>query len=170
MMKKESAQSQTASDTPTAPAAPASQTSSSTGAVPPEVAMARARAAMMMGTQVALHTMEGDKDLSARRGQFDMTGMSSRLLGLAFLQYPGAAAKFRTSERRPSLLVRSDNDPHDKQEANYSFLVKLATAVRQQPPIPIRIGQSNTTPRRNPLVCGALPHARISHQANMASI
>ncbi len=53
--------------------------------------------------RVALETDEGKKLIRAQRGEFSTTAMGM----LAFFDYPGLKAMLRTTDRRPSLLVKS---------------------------------------------------------------
>jgi|ERR1700733_8517045 len=113
------------------------------GAVPPEVAQARARAAMgaAMGMSggVTMHTKDGDTELSGRRGVDEFKYYI--VAAMSFLTYPGALSKVRTSDHRPSFLVHLDNDPHDKQESSLSFLVKLDSSNRSDQRS-LKIGQA----------------------------
>jgi hypothetical protein len=98
-------------------------------AQPPRPAPTRPQNPFAAHAEVQLHTKDGDIELAGRQGQFDQRGFA--LLQMVFLQYPGAESKFRTSERKPYLLVNADNDPNDKQESGYAFLVKLDPSTRK---------------------------------------
>jgi hypothetical protein len=110
-----------------------------------EVAQARSRAtiAAAMGQGiVTLHTKEGDIELAGRPGEYEFKHFV--VVNMSFMNYPGAASKFRTTDRRPSLLAQVDKDPNDKQESSISYLVKLDPSKRKDQRS-LKVGQAFRT-------------------------
>jgi hypothetical protein len=90
-----------AAGTPLAPAVPALERAS------------RAR------ESVRLRTRDGEVALKAKTGEH--SGTYAFIAVLMFLDFPGAMAKIRTTDKRPSAVVLLDDDP----KSAYVFFVKL---------------------------------------------
>jgi hypothetical protein len=65
--------------------------------------------AQAASTDVMLRTSEGDLPLSAIRG--DLSHTWAYVATLTFLDYPGVRARNRATDRQPSILVASNEDP-----------------------------------------------------------
>lgn len=72
------------------------------------------------GEEVILRTKDGELRLKGRKGDLSMT--YAYVAMLRFLDIPNVAAATRTTDKRPSVIVRLSDDPRQSREV---FLVKL---------------------------------------------
>lgn len=96
--------------------------------------------AQSLSSDVRLRSKDGETKLVGRRGEHRFIYFVFGAMN--FFNYPGAASKFLTVDRRPTIIARLQDDPRDQQGGNVAFLVKLESDKKADTRA-LKIGQAS---------------------------